>query len=168
MGILIGCFSPSLQCPNTNDAFTVNATNGNGALDYPVGLLTEDELTLAGHGYSGYSTSSYLYTSLYSWSLSPHYFYHVLAYGFFWYSYSNSSSVQVTHAVRPVVSLTPGTAVSDGDGSANTPWVIEFAITLIIMAPASMNRKEKEYIFSSLPWSVLHKTLLPITVSTCL
>ena len=125
MGILIGCFSPSLQCPNTNDAFTVNATNGNGALDYPVGLLTEDELTLAGHGYSGYSTSSYLYTSLYSWSLSPNYFNFNSAYGFYWNSYSVNYRVDNARAVRPVVSLTPGTAVSDGDGSANTPWVIE-------------------------------------------
>ena len=117
--------APSLQCPNVNDAFTVNAANGNGALDYPVGLLTEDELTLAGHGTSGYSSNSYLYTSRYSWSLSPYYFYNNSADGFFWYSRSLYNIVYSTYAVRPVVSLTPGTAVSDGDGSADRPWVIE-------------------------------------------
>ena len=132
MGILTGCCAPSLQCPNVNDAFTVNAANGNGALDYPVGLLTEDELTLAGHGTSGYSSNSYLYTSRSSWSLSPGYFYNDFdAYGFRWYSNSIDYRVSGTAAVRPVVSLTPGTAVSDGDGSADRPWVSSWLLLKI-------------------------------------
>ena len=41
--------TPSLQCKDKNDAFTVHDTkNGNGALTYPVGLLTSDEAMLAG------------------------------------------------------------------------------------------------------------------------
>ena len=117
--------APSLQCPNVNDAFTVNAANGNGALDYPVGLLTADELTLAGHGNSIYGNISYLYTGRNSWSLSPSSLYTV-AFGFAWASNSGSDyMVSGAFAVRPVVSLVPGTAVSDGDGSADTPWVIE-------------------------------------------
>ena len=33
--------TPSLKCTNENDKFTVENSNGNGALTYPVGLLTE-------------------------------------------------------------------------------------------------------------------------------
>lgn len=118
--------APSLQCPNVNDAFTVNAAKGNGALDYPVGLLTEDELALAGHGYIGYSASSYLHTNRYSWSLSPYSFGFGYANGFSWNSDSyNGYNLNSASAVRPVVSLVPGTAVSDGDGSTDKPWVIE-------------------------------------------
>ena len=40
-----------LICPQKNDAFTVSdITNGNGALTYPVGLLSTDEILLAGGG----------------------------------------------------------------------------------------------------------------------
>ena len=40
-----------LACPQKNDAFTVNdTTKGNGALTYSIGLLTADEVALAGGG----------------------------------------------------------------------------------------------------------------------
>ncbi len=38
----------SVDCTNTRDAFTVSSANGNGALTYPVGLLTMDEVALSG------------------------------------------------------------------------------------------------------------------------
>ncbi len=75
---------------------------------YPVGLLTEDELSFAGHGRSGYSTSSYLYTGLVSWSSSPYYFDGVIACGFHWVSLSWNYRVHSSVATRPVVSLVPG------------------------------------------------------------
>lgn len=34
---------PSLECVNPNDRFKVNKANGNGALTYPVTMLTVDE-----------------------------------------------------------------------------------------------------------------------------
>lgn len=117
--------TPSVDCPNANDAFTVDAANGNGALTYPVGLLTEDELTLAGHGTSGYSSSSYLYTSRHSWSLSPYSFLNYDAVEFRWNAGSYNYYVNNAHAVRPVVSIAPGTFISDGDGSTTNPWALE-------------------------------------------
>ncbi|MBR6133990.1 VWA domain-containing protein [Candidatus Saccharibacteria bacterium] len=117
--------APSLQCPNVTDAFTVNATNGNGALDYPVGLLTGDELTLAGHGWNGKSISSYLYTDRSSWTMSPSFFDNNGALGFDWRVGLIGLRISNADSVRPVVSLVPGTAVSDGDGSTDNPWVIE-------------------------------------------
>ena len=46
---------PTFNCPNaSNDLFTLNRnTKGNGALTYPIGLITIDELAFAGasHGY---------------------------------------------------------------------------------------------------------------------
>ena len=40
--------SPSLVCPQNNDKFTVDVKNGNGALTYPIGLITLDETIFAG------------------------------------------------------------------------------------------------------------------------
>jgi hypothetical protein len=65
---------PSLTCPEKLDSFTVSSSKGNGSLIYPVGLLTADEYTLAGSGNKGYSTTSYLHTGPYQWSLSPYNF----------------------------------------------------------------------------------------------
>ena len=68
--------SPTFKCLQKNDAFTVNDTSkGNGALTYPVGLITADEIVAAGSGKYGTSNSKYyLYNpSSWYWSLSPYY-----------------------------------------------------------------------------------------------
>ena len=68
-------YTPSVDCINKNDAFTVDDTvNGNGALTYPVGLITADEMTLAGASWSGYYSNNYLKTGQLVWSGSPSYF----------------------------------------------------------------------------------------------
>ena len=41
--------TPSLKCENTSDVYTVSSTSsGNKALTYPIGLITADEVLLAG------------------------------------------------------------------------------------------------------------------------
>ena len=60
-----------LTCPQQNDAFTVNDTGkGNGALTYPVGLLSTDEIVLAG-GWNTHNSGYYLYSGQYWWASSP-------------------------------------------------------------------------------------------------
>ncbi len=80
-------YHPSLDCANKNDAFTKDDTaNGNGKLAHKVGLITADELTMAGIGWDYTNTASYLYTGENSWSISPSDFggnAHML----YWYSY---------------------------------------------------------------------------------
>ena len=118
-------FKPSVTCTNTRDSFTVDSSNGNGKLTYPVGLLTADEYTLAGSGNKGYSTTAYLHTGEYQWSLSPSLFDTATAREFA--VVSGMGNVVVTNAfgVRPSVSLKPGTYVSGGDGSFSTPYIVE-------------------------------------------
>ncbi|MCI8568237.1 MAG: hypothetical protein HFG48_02845, partial [Bacilli bacterium] len=64
---------PSIVCPNDDDKFTVSSEAGNGKLTYPVALLTADEATLAGSGFKGYSSDSYLYTNQDWWLITPSY-----------------------------------------------------------------------------------------------
>ena len=119
-------YSPSIECPNENDKFTVSSEVGNGKLTYPVALLTADEATLAGNGYNGFSNKSYLYTGQWYWLLTPNYFYSSYAYGFSVNSSGdlNDYTVNSTGGVRPSVSLAPGTMVSDGNGTANFPFEV--------------------------------------------
>ncbi len=67
--------SPSLICTNANDKFTTTTAKGNGKLSYPVGLITADEVNMAGAD-SKYSSnfSYYLYTYDYYWAGSPYVF----------------------------------------------------------------------------------------------
>ena len=53
--------TPTLECVNENDRFTVSEENGNGALTYPVALLTADEIAYAGGVYNKSNRSYYLY-----------------------------------------------------------------------------------------------------------
>ena len=60
-----------LVCPQQNDAFTVSdTTKGNGALTYPIGLLSTDEIVLAG-GWNASNSGYYLYSGQVWWASSP-------------------------------------------------------------------------------------------------
>ena len=113
--------TPSLKCTNENDKFTVENSNGNGALTYPVGLLTVPEAKLANYG-----SSNYLNSGQYFWFASPNFsncdytdVWGVASYGF------AHSDVRGSGGVRPSVSLKPGTEFKSGDGSFTNPFVIE-------------------------------------------
>ena len=122
---LILPYKPSVTCPNINDSFTVSSNNGNGALTYPVALLTADEKTLTGYGNSSYLSSGSW------WTLSPNYF----------AGYAGGAArvngfaagaglghyfgLDIGGGVRPSVSLKPGTKSFDGDGTVNDPYIIK-------------------------------------------
>ena len=112
----------SLECTNANDKFTVESGNGNGALTYPVGLLTVSEATLA-----NYASSNYLNSGQEFWLVSPCYFldnYNTRV-RLDPSAYYKSANVRDTKGARPSVSLKPGTEFKSGDGSFTNPFVIE-------------------------------------------
>ena len=135
---------PSLMCPKDNDGgklskFTVDDTvNGNGNLDYKIGLLTADEMVLAGmatypvytnNNYDQNSVTSYLRNNAtidWYWTLSPVDFRDVDAR--VWRSdgagYLVGDGVDPFGALRPVVSLKSATTISGGNGTASNPFVI--------------------------------------------
>ena len=113
--------STDLSCPNKIDSFTVNESeHGNGALDYPVGLLTRQEAYLMG--------TSGRTTGLSYWLLSPYSFDYYGGYARGYYVVSTgtlgSDYVDDTVGVRPAVSLNPGTEYASGDGSVTNPFVV--------------------------------------------
>ena len=73
--------APTLICENTSDYYTTSATiNGNKKLSYPVGLITVDEVMLAGHAGGVFDGSynhiksnvrSYLITGNNFWMITP-------------------------------------------------------------------------------------------------
>ncbi|MBQ3307713.1 MAG: hypothetical protein IJG68_05925 [Bacilli bacterium] len=120
-------YSPSLSCTNKNDSFTVSESAiGNGKLTYPVGLLTSDEVMLAGGKYGTTNSSYYLNNNTKYWLGSPHYF-NTNDIGEFGVKsgalYIHSPVVE--HGVRASVSLKLGTQISGGSGTSSDPYIVE-------------------------------------------
>ena len=120
--------NPTLVCKNANDKFTTSTDNGNGALTYPVGLITADEMSYAGGGSHGeIEASYYLRNDVTNWSLSPSTFNIAFAVEYILYKAGNINNVHTsdyTFDLRPVISLKPGTAISSGSGTATDPYIV--------------------------------------------
>ena len=119
-------YSPSLSCKRAVDRFTVNEENGNGDLDYPVGLITADEIILAGGKFNIYNSTYYLHTGNSWWIGSPiglygssSYVYYV-SYRVSLYNYL----VNAGYGVRPAISLKNNVVVTSGNGTVNDPFVL--------------------------------------------
>ena len=119
--------TPILTCPTASDKFTVDTSNGKGALTYPVGLITADEVAMAGGKLGTTNSSYYLYTNQYYWSGSPHTFRSTSLYarGF---SVNSSGSivadfVNYPGGARPVVSLSSKAKLS-GSGTYNDVYTV--------------------------------------------
>ena len=129
---------PTYNCTNMSDAFSVNNTSAK--LDYPIGLITIDEISYAGgqHGSSLTTPYAWYYTnakgesitgSSESCSLSPDYWYG--SYSTVWRQYGNGTpgglgpvDIALSIAVRPSVSLSSCNLISRGDGSPEKPYEI--------------------------------------------
>lgn len=125
--------NPSLNCSNNNDKFTVSTSNGNGKLNYPVGLLTSDEIAYAGAVWgntvnetSVTNKSFYLYTGSLWWTMTPSRLNGVYPSVFV---LSNTGSLYAqsgnTNGVRPSIVLKLGTTFSSGNGTGNSPYVVD-------------------------------------------
>ncbi len=119
--------SPSFKCTNSSDLFTVGASKkGNKALQYPIGLITADEVAYAGGVFNTTNTSYYLYTNQNYWTMSPHLF---NANSFAWVSIADSNGklrdvgAAGTCGVRPVINLKADVQIS-GNGTADNPYVV--------------------------------------------
>ena len=129
---------PTYNCANMSDAFSVNNTSAK--LDYPVGLMSIDELSYAGG--ESYTTLTAPYAWYYTnangessygsapfWALSP--FYWFGSRSNVWYVIGSvgpgglfGNRVDGSMAVRPSVSLSSCNLISRGDGSANNPYTV--------------------------------------------
>ena len=124
--------NPIVTCPRDIDKFTVAPGIGNGDLDYPVGLLSADEIRMAGAS-SNENYNYYLYNGPRGssggtiwWSASPRGVNRSIVNDFFSYSSGSlgNNRVNLANGVRPVVSLKHGIKFSDGDGSSNNHYIV--------------------------------------------
>ena len=130
---------PTYNCTNMSDAFSVNNTSAK--LDYPVGLMTIDELSYAGGQYNTKLREPYawFYTNangkiitgkISTWSLSPRSWNSSRSIvwfvgGYLYPGYLISEEVGSSVAVRPALSLKTCIKYSTGNGSSSNPYTIK-------------------------------------------
>ena len=115
--------SPGVNCINNNDKFTVSDKIGNGKLAYPVGLLTKDEIVLAGR--TGWYFSAYGL-----WTISPSSY---TEESYLYYGPSNTSPSTTSNYINPSVSLKNGLMVYAGNGTSSNPYVLESLAKKVII-----------------------------------
>ena len=123
-----------LTCSQKNDRFTVSdTTNGNGALTYPVGLLTVDEILAAGGKGDIQNTNYYLYTGQYYWTMTPSDFRstYITAHVFQVFDTGELSQQRYVatsnYSVRPVINIRSDVLISQGDGTVENPFILNLA-----------------------------------------
>ena len=126
--------NPSYNCTNIKDAFSVDNTSAK--LDYPVSLMTADEIAFAGGvAFQNMSTpyawfisnSAGTQVSTDWWSLSPLHWPGSYAHVWYWhsgYAHLSGNGVDYTYAVRPAISLKSCIKYSTGNGTYETPYEI--------------------------------------------
>ncbi len=122
---------------STSTTYTNGVSVGNGKLEYPVALITADEVAFAGGVYGSNAPTWHYYNSTGEsvtgeknwWTMSPSSW--SGSSSFVWFVYGStgpggllSNSINTAHAVRPVLSLKSCTMWSNGDGSVEKPYEV--------------------------------------------
>ena len=119
--------SPSLKCAQDNDKFKVS--NASAKLDYPVSLITVDEVAMAGGVYNKANSNYYLYNGQYFWTLSPSSFDSYYSFANVWAvrpaGNIDNGYVASSYGARPVINLKADTQITKGDGTALNPYVVQ-------------------------------------------
>mgnify|MGYP004474887363 CR=1 FL=1 len=133
--------TPTLTCENASDYYTVaSASSGNKKLGYPIGLITADEVMLAGHAggvfdgtynHQKANNGSYLVTGNQFWTMTPAGGYNPFGYTY-WYAYVffvygsgtfDDYDVVSTYGLRPVINLKSDVTIV-GTGTMTDPYVV--------------------------------------------
>ena len=119
--------SPSLQCDSRDIYTTKESSTGNKALTYPVGLITADEVVLAGLPWNsrGYTTTNYLYTGQAYWTMTPYYYYssNAMMFDVNVQSALYNADTNTTLGIRPVINLRADVQIT-GSGTTSDPFKV--------------------------------------------
>ena len=118
--------SPNLKCSNEIDKFSL--TNEKAKLDYPVALITADEVMMAGATVNNPNNKYYLYNNQDYWTMSPIGFYDGVSRIGFVLDNGNLifyCGVADHGGTRPVINIKADIQIIRGDGSSLNPFVIK-------------------------------------------
>ena len=133
--------TPTLTCENVSDYYTVaSASSGNKKLSYPIGLITADEVMLAGHAGGVFdgtyihmktNNGSYLVTGNTFWTMAPAGFYnpfgdpgcYAIVFSVHDSGTFDDNGAISTRGLRPVVNLKSDVTIT-GSGTMTDPYIV--------------------------------------------
>ena len=133
--------TPTLICENSNDYYTISGiSSGNKKLNYPIGLITVDEVMVAGHAggifdgtYNHMKSNNlgYLTTGNAFWTMTSAGFFNPLGANsigarLFYiglYGFIDDSYVTFEGGLRPVINIRSNVTIT-GSGTMNDPYII--------------------------------------------
>ena len=119
--------TPILKCSNSSDLYTTSSSSkGNKKLINPIGLITADEVSMAGGVFGSNNNSYYLYNKEDYWTMSPSNFRSNLALVFYVRSYGDLNGTNVNNpiGIRPVINIASNVAIKSGNGTSSEPYEI--------------------------------------------
>lgn len=120
--------SPNLQCNNQDVYTTKDSITGNSSLQYPIGLISADEIAFAGGKLNVSNINYFLNTNLYYWSLSPYLYSPQYKQAVMFIMGTNgelySGATEWSEVgVRPVINIRADVALS-GSGTTSDPFKV--------------------------------------------
>ena len=122
--------NPTFKCSNSNDLYTTSTSSkGNKKLSNPIGLITVDEVVMAGGAWNSGNSSYYLYNNAAYWTMSPFYFNvgsggsWAIMFGVRSTGYLDAPDVSNAGGVRPVINLARDVEIT-GSGTSSAPYVV--------------------------------------------
>ena len=117
---------PTLKCNQNNDKF--NLSNEVAKLEYPVALITADEVAMAGGVLDLSNKDYYLYSGSPIWTFSPATFKVINTHTYEW-SIDGDGDLDWHYNIgrfniRPVINLRADTLITKGDGSSLNPFTV--------------------------------------------
>ena len=120
--------TPSLKCVQDNDKFKVS--NESAKLDYPISLITADEVAMAGGVFSIKNNDYYLCNGQRFWTLSPSRFLSSYSHAQVWFVDETGDLypwlyVSAAPKVYPVINLKSDIQITKGDGTVLNPFEVK-------------------------------------------
>ncbi len=120
--------SPILNCSKEDLYTMLTSYKGNKSLEYPIGLITADEVSMAGGVESSKNNAYYLYTGQAYRTITPSWFNKGNTSAFVFSVWTDGSigsySVDSSYGVRPVINLRQDVKLT-GTGTMNDPYVVQ-------------------------------------------
>ena len=122
----------TLNCEQKDDRFNLSEfsygsdSTGNMLLNYPVGLVTMEDIVLSGGVYGVENKDYYMFTNSSYWTISPYSFDTVAKV----MSVNSDGSIKERAVnevldVVPVISISSDAIVESGNGEYNKPYIIK-------------------------------------------
>ena len=117
---------PTIECQNSSDLYTVaSSSQGNKALNYPIGLISIDEVAYAGGLWGTSNQNYYLYTGYVYWTMTPCHgdaasVFNVYSNGEIGGNYPVDNA---SYGVRPVINLSSDIQIT-GSGTSTDPYTV--------------------------------------------